>query len=109
VGDAAAAGGPGTLVLEAWGGPSGKVATDVPLLEPGVGPEETCAAPLSAGACQLISSKDLSVAWLPIAIGQIHFHIDGGDSVSDGSVITVTCMFEGASGAGWFHIRCSRH
>ncbi len=48
-------GGGGTLVLQAYGGPSGRVGADVPLLEPGVGPQETCADPSVAGACQLTS------------------------------------------------------
>jgi len=47
----------GTLVLLAFGGPSGEVAAEVPLLEPGVGPERTCVAPVDAGACQLTSCQ----------------------------------------------------
>jgi hypothetical protein len=46
--------GTGTLMLQAYGGPSGMVAADVPLNEPGVGQQETCT-PLVAGACQLLS------------------------------------------------------
>jgi hypothetical protein len=48
---------PGTLILQAFGGPSGMVAAQVPLLEPGVGQEKTCADPLDAGACQLTSCQ----------------------------------------------------
>lgn len=55
--EGATTGGPGTLILQAFGGPSGKVAAQVPLLEPGVGPQETCADPLDAGACQLTSCQ----------------------------------------------------
>jgi hypothetical protein len=47
----------GTITLIATGGPSGSVTADVALDEPGVGPQETCAAPLVAGACQLISCQ----------------------------------------------------
>lgn len=47
----------GFLMLQAFGGTSGEVAAQVPLLEPGVGQERTCAAPVNAGACQLISCK----------------------------------------------------
>jgi len=57
LGNGSVVGAAGTLVLEAWGGPSGEVATDVPILEPGAGPQETCAAPLNDGACQLTSCK----------------------------------------------------
>jgi len=47
----------GPLVLMAWGGASGDVAAAVDLIEPGVGPQETCAAPLDAGACELTSCQ----------------------------------------------------
>ena len=47
----------GTLILQAFGGPSGEVAAQVPLLEPGAGQEETCSGPLDAGACQLTSCQ----------------------------------------------------
>jgi hypothetical protein len=43
----------GTLLLEAFGGASGEVAAQVPLLEPDVGPLRTCATPVHAGGCQL--------------------------------------------------------
>jgi hypothetical protein len=47
----------GTLILQAFGGPSGEVAAQVPLLEPGVGQQRTCTGPLDAGACQLTSCQ----------------------------------------------------
>jgi len=47
------AGDAGVLLLQAFGGPSGEVAAQVPLLEPGVGPETTCSASQDAGACHL--------------------------------------------------------
>lgn len=47
----------GTLILQAFGGPSGEVAAQVPLLEPVVGQQKTCASPLIAGACQLTSCQ----------------------------------------------------
>ena len=47
----------GTLILQASGGPSGEVAADVALIEPGVGQERTCSAPVEAGACQLTSCQ----------------------------------------------------
>jgi len=53
----ASAGDGGTLILQAFGGASGEVAAQVPLLEPGVGQERTCTAPVNAGACQLTSCK----------------------------------------------------
>jgi hypothetical protein len=53
--DSASVGGGRTLTLEAYGGPSGHVAADVPLDEPGVGPQETCTGPINAGACHLTS------------------------------------------------------
>lgn len=194
--DGTAVGGrPGTLVLVASGGPSGGVSTGVPSFEPGVGAQQTCDAPVNAGACQLTSckvggiglpgrgygnfgpisatvgtttvaltydrsgyatvsfppsvtlgtggtmkfhggngadvpvfdvaatipglgvitsprptsdgdaavidtSEDLSVTWLPIPVGQIHFHINGGDWPDGESQITVSCTFEVDAGAG---------
>jgi hypothetical protein len=49
--------GTGTLLLQAFGGASGEVAAQVPLLEPGSGQEETCTGPIDAGACQLTSCQ----------------------------------------------------
>jgi hypothetical protein len=46
----------GTLVLQAFGGASGEVATEVyVVLDEPVGPQQTCAGPLDGGACQLTS------------------------------------------------------
>jgi len=45
---------PGSLTLDASGGPSGMVAADVPIVEPGVGPQNACT-PIVAGACRLAS------------------------------------------------------
>jgi hypothetical protein len=47
----------GTLILQAFGGASGEVAAQVPLLEPGVGQQRTCTGPLDGGACQLTSCQ----------------------------------------------------
>jgi hypothetical protein len=52
------------------------------------------------GAAIIGTSEDLSVTWLPIAIGQIHFRLDVGDSLPGGIAIAVACTFEGTSGAG---------
>jgi hypothetical protein len=185
----------GTLVLQAFGGASGEVAAQVPLLEPGVGQQRTCTGSLDGGACQLTScqlggigspgggygnfgpmsasvgtttvpltydgtgygtvyfpssivlgtggtmtfhggngagvptfdvsatipglavitspvprtdggaaiidtSRDLSVTWSPISIGQIQFALNGGSSSTGGVAISVACTFEGASGSG---------
>ncbi|MFT3843059.1 MAG: hypothetical protein QM723_39080 [Myxococcaceae bacterium] len=47
----------GPLVLEAYGGPAGKVATEALTPEPGAGTEKTCDPPIDAGSCQLTSCK----------------------------------------------------
>jgi len=47
----------GTLLLQAFAGGPGAVAAQVPLVEPGAGQQETCAAPVDAGACQLTSCQ----------------------------------------------------
>ncbi len=187
--------GTGTLFLLAYGGGSGEVAAVVPIVEAGVGPGETCAAPLDAGACELTAcqmggigspswgdgnfgpisaavgtttvaltydkigyptvyfpssvtlgegglmrfrggdgasvpvfdvsatipglaamtapaaaadgsaaivdaSRDLSVTWPPISVGQVRFHLTGG-AWSIGDVgISVACTYEGSAGSG---------
>jgi hypothetical protein len=47
----------GPIELVAVGGPSGSVMAEVSFNEPGVGPQATCAAPVTAGACQLTSCQ----------------------------------------------------
>jgi hypothetical protein len=47
----------GILLLQAFGGPSGEVAAQVPIVEPGVGQELTCGSPQDAGACQLTTCQ----------------------------------------------------
>jgi hypothetical protein len=56
-GTGTATGDAGTLLLQAFGGASGEVAAQVPLLEPGVGLEQACAGSVDAGACQLTSCQ----------------------------------------------------
>ncbi len=185
----------GTLVLQAFGGASGHVAAQVPLLAPGVGPQQTCGSPLIAGACQLTSctergigslrpgqpgpgpfgtidasvgtttvpitydgswyptvyfpssvtlgtggtmtfrlqslpgfevsatipgpaiitspvpttpggsaiidtSRDLSVTWLPISIGEIDFELHQGGPGVSATAISIACTFGGAAGSG---------
>jgi len=192
---AAGANNAGPLYLEAWGGPAGKVAADVPLVDGRVGPQEACDAPLVDGDCQLTTcvsggiaspapgggnfgpitasidtvtidlsydrfgyptvyfppaialgtggimtfrgggtlgvppfdvavtipgaadltsplpaaegepaaidtSKDLSVAWLPISVGQILFNITANDDEGDRKAMHLTCKFDGAAGTG---------
>jgi hypothetical protein len=52
------------------------------------------------GAAIIDSSEDLSVTWLPISIGQIHFGLSGGTALPGGVAISVACTFEGGSGSG---------
>jgi hypothetical protein len=55
----------------------------------------------TTGAAVMIdTSKDLSVTWLPISIGQVQFELAGGWPVMDALAITITCGFEAGSGAG---------
>ena len=49
--------GKGPLVLQAYGGPAGTVAADVPTIEAGVGPQQTCTSPMTVGACQFVSCQ----------------------------------------------------
>jgi hypothetical protein len=61
----------------------------------------TSPVPTTAGGATMIdTSQDLSVSWLPIAIGQIHFGLHGGSSLPGGRAISVACTFEGGSGSG---------
>ena len=56
-GDASTTANVGALIVIANGGPSGTVSADVELNEPGVGPQDTCDGPMTAGACQLTSCR----------------------------------------------------
>ncbi|HEY6464256.1 MAG TPA: hypothetical protein VIY73_29010, partial [Polyangiaceae bacterium] len=184
----------GTLLLQAFGGPSGSVAAQVPVFDPGAGPKLTCGTPVSSGACSLTScqvggigsaggdngdlgtltasvgatsvnipyvapgyptvyfppsvtlgtggtmtfqggdgvnvpvfevsatipgvavltapapptagastpvdtSQALSVTWVPIPAGQIHFAIDGGTGLPGGIAVSLACTFDGPTGA----------
>ncbi len=60
----------------------------------------TSPVPTTDGGAVIDTSQDLSVTWLPISIGQVHFQLNGGDSRPGGVAISVACTFEGASGAG---------
>jgi hypothetical protein len=61
----------------------------------------TSPVPTTDGSAVIIdTSEDLSVTWLPISIGQIHFRLDGGSSIPGGTAIAIACTFEGASGSG---------
>lgn len=186
---------PSTLVLDAWGGPPGKVFAQVVNTDPGVDQASACAAPLNDGACRLTActvggiglpargygdfgsisasvgaatetltynefgyvpdyfpeqvtlgtggimtfhggnamgvpefsvsatipalavlsspsptadgaavlidtSKDLSVSWSPISIGQIRFHLNSVKDQVGGTALALECTFEGAAGAG---------
>jgi hypothetical protein len=79
-----------TLTLEAYGGPSGDVAADVPLDEPGVGPQVTCTGLMQAGACQLTSCQGVGGIGSPVG-GHGNF---GPISVSVGTT-TVSLTYGG--------------
>jgi hypothetical protein len=51
------------------------------------------------GAPTIDTSQDLSVTWLPIAIGQIQFGLSGGSQSTNGTAVSIACAFEGSSGS----------
>jgi hypothetical protein len=54
----------------------------------------------NGGAVIIDTTQDLSVTWMPIAIGQIHFQIENGAPSGGNVELAVRCTFEGASGSG---------
>jgi len=78
----------GTLLLQAFGGPSGQVSAQVGL-EGGVGPQETCGHPLKAGACQFTSCQLGGIADPVPGVGNL-----GSISASVGST-TVAVAYNG--------------
>jgi hypothetical protein len=61
----------------------------------------TSLVPTTDGRAPIIdTSRDLSVTWSPISIGQVQFRLEGGTSPIGGFPVSIACTFEGTSGAG---------
>ncbi len=89
----------GTMTFRGGNGagiPTFDVAASIPGLAVITAPVPTT----DGGAAIIDTSQDLSVTWLPISIGQIHFKLSGGSDTVGGTAISVACAFEGASGSG---------
>jgi hypothetical protein len=89
----------GTMTFH--GGNGGNVPTfDVSATIPGLA-VMTSPVPTSDGGAPVVdTSRDLSVTWSPISIGQIHFELHGGTGLPGGMAISVACTFDGSSGSG---------
>ena len=82
------------------GNEAGVPAFDVSASIPGLAVITSPVPPTTGGAAIIDTSQDLTVTWMPISIGQVSFTLEGG-SVGIGAVaLSLTCTFEGASGAG---------
>jgi len=92
--------GTGGIMVFHGGGAPFVPAFDVSATIPGLGIITSPVPATDGGAAIIDTSRDLSVTWLPISIGHILFHLDGGDPLPGGTAITLECTFEGASGAG---------
>ncbi len=67
---------------------------------PGVAVITSPAAAADGSAPTIDTSQDLPVTWVPISIGRITFGLDGGNWEIGGIALSMTCTFDGASGAG---------
>lgn len=81
------------------GGGSGVPRFDVSATIPGLA-SVTSPVLVAGGAAMVDTSRDLSVTWLPISIGQVHFGLYGGWPGAGTVAFSVECTFEGASGSG---------
>jgi hypothetical protein len=89
----------GTMTFHGGNG-AGVPTFDVSATIPGLAVITSPAPTTDGGAAIIDTSQDLSVAWLPIPIGQIQFGLNGGSSSIGGVAISVACTFDGASGSG---------
>jgi hypothetical protein len=96
----------GTMTFHGGNG-AGVPTFDVSATIPGLAVITSPVPTTDGGAAIINTSRDLSVTWVPISIGQVHFHLEGiipapaSPLSSAGEVdITVACTFEGRSGSG---------
>lgn len=76
---------------------TGVPAFDVSVTVPGLAVITSPVQPSSGSDAIVSTSQDLSVTWLPISIGQVHFQME---APLGGGGITALCTFQGASGVG---------
>jgi hypothetical protein len=86
-------------VMKFQGGDGGSVPVfDVSVTIPGL---PVLTSPATGGSAAVIdTSRDLTVTWVPISIGQIDFEIYGGVPTGGDTELTILCTFDGASGSG---------
>jgi hypothetical protein len=89
----------GTMTFRGGNG-AGVPTFDVSATIPGLAVITSPVPTTDGGAAIIDTSQDLSVTWLPISIGQIHFGLNGGTYSPGGVAISVACTFEGASASG---------
>jgi hypothetical protein len=78
----------------------GAPAFDVDATIPGLAVLTSPVPPTEDAGATIDTSRDLSVTWSPIRIGQIHFRLYD-DGVAVGAFVSsIACTFDGASGAG---------
>jgi hypothetical protein len=73
---------------------------DVPATIPGLAVLTAPVPATDGGAATIDTSRNLSVTWSPISIGQIQFRLSERSTSVGGVAIDVSCTFEGASGSG---------
>jgi hypothetical protein len=97
--------GEGGIMRFRGGNWDGVPAFDVSATIPGLAIMTSPVPTTAAGSAIVNTSQDLSVTWVPITIGQVHFQLEGvipppsPEGVGE-VVISVACTFEGASGSG---------
>jgi hypothetical protein len=90
----------GTMTFRG-GKQAGVPAFDVSVIVPGLAALTSPAAATDGGVATIAASQDLPVTWAPISIGQVQFHLEGGDrAIPGGTAISIACTFDGVAGAG---------
>jgi hypothetical protein len=88
----------GTMTFHGGNG-AGIPTFDVAASIPGVA-VLTSPVPASAGGSATIdTAHDLTVKWVPIPSGQIHFELEQGSGVPGGTTVSLACTFDGAAGS----------
>jgi len=73
---------------------------DVSAIIPGLAVITSPVPATDGGAAVIDTSRNLSVTWLPISIGQVHFRLYGGTDEPGGVAISLACTFGGTTGSG---------
>jgi hypothetical protein len=94
----------GIMEFRGGGSGGGVPAFDISVTIPGLAVMSSPALATDGGSAIIDTSRDLSVTWAPISIGQVQFKLEAVIpptlAIGIGPIVSVACTFEGASGSG---------